>query len=281
MGHHSHHNSNSLANIRFHLYRHFSLPFTKAESFPIGRPPVVIGAMGGSGTRVLVPILQLAGFWMGNWVSEHTQDAMATRYLLQHAFPELVKHGENIDGSYIELFSRLILAHRQGMPEADGSWGWKNPRSMWIIPFLAKCYPDMKYIHVIRDGRDMALTKNNNLLNKHGSFLLADNQCKNDPVNSQLKLWALGNRRAWDTGHQFLGENYMLLDYDRLCSHPKAELNKLFKHLDIEPDEKLMVASEGLISPSNGVGRWQRSHNEALHLPCDEWREALEFFGYE
>ena len=73
----------------------------------------------------------------------------------------------------------------------------------------------------------------------------------------------------------------MLLDYDRLCSHPKSELKKLFNHLDIEPDEKLMGVSEGLISPSNGVGRWQRSQNEALHLPCDEWREALEFFGYE
>lgn len=271
----------SSANIGFLLYRHTLLPLRKYRSFPIGRPPVVIGAMGGSGTRVLVPILQLAGHWMGSWICRRTQDAMATRHLLQCAFPLLLDGREKDDEHLVSLFSRLIQAHRLGMPDSEGLWGWKNPRSMWIIPFLARCYPEMKFIHLIRDGRDMALTGNHNLLRKHGADLLGEPDCERNWVRSQFRLWAMGNRLAWEAGQKYLGNNYLLVDYDKLCGNPEEELRRIYRHVGTEPRDWLIAKARRLLVPSADTGRWRASKHPMLHRPNKELREVLTFFGYE
>lgn len=270
----------SAANIRFLIYRHSVLPFLRPRPFPIGRPPVVIGAMGGSGTRVLVPILQLAGYWMGRWICQRTQDSMATRHLLQCEFSQLLRTGEAADARLDALFSRLIQGHRQGMADPEGAWGWKNPRCMWVIPYLARRYPDMRFIHVIRDGRDMALTSNHNLLEKHGAYLLDDPDCRRDSVRAQFRLWAMGNRKAWDDGRRLLGENYLLLDYDRLCRDPKPELRRIYNLLGVPADAALIDRASRLVVPSSGVGRWRKSDHPLLHQPESELREALQLFGY-
>ena len=271
----------SSANIGFLLYRHTLLPLLEHRPLPIGRAPVVIGAMGGSGTRVLVPILQLAGFWMGSWICRRTQDAMATRHLLQCAFPRLLNGRGNDDEHLLTLFSRLIQAHRLGMTDPDADWGWKNPRNMWIIPFLVRCYPEMKFIHLIRDGRDMALTENHNLLRKHGAYLLGEPDCEQNWIRSQFRLWAMGNRLAWEAGQKYLGENYLLLDYDQLCSSPEQELRRIYGHVGIEPDDRLIAIARRLFISSTSTGRWRESKNPMLHRPDEDLREVLTFFGYE
>ncbi len=271
----------SSANIRFLLYRHTIFPLLNQPPFPIAQPPVVIGAMGGSGTRLSTLLLQLAGFWMGAWISHKTQDSMAPRYLLQTAFSRLIEAEENPDERLAKQFSRLIHAHRLGMPDPDGAWGWKNPRSIWIIPFLARIYPDMKFIHMIRDGRDMALSNNRNLLHKHGAYLLGQPDCVQNTVRSQFRLWAIGNRKAWDDGQKYLGKNYLLLHYEKLCQHPKHELNRIYRHIGIEPDDHLIDAAQQLIVPESNVSRWRKSGNSIVLQPEAQLREALGFFGYE
>lgn len=251
-----------------------------SQPFPIGTPPVVIGAMGGSGTRVLVPILQLAGYWMGNWINPKTEDTMATRHLLQIAFKQLIEQKNDVDPQLITLFSRLIQAHRHGMPNLNGPWGWKNPRSMWIIPFLASLYPDMKFIHVVRDGRDMALSKNHNLLNKHGDYLLHNPRKTHNALELQIELWCKGNRTAMHDGQTYLGKNYLLLKYECLCQQPVATLNQLFSHLAITPSKTVLERATTLLE-TEYIGRWQRSDHPLLQQPDKNFRDTLDEFGYE
>ena len=52
----------------------------------------------------------------------------------------------------------------------------KNPRSMFLLPFFDSYFPALKFIHIVRDGRDMAYSKNQNQLHKHGSTLLDQDQ---------------------------------------------------------------------------------------------------------
>ncbi|MDQ2935964.1 MAG: sulfotransferase [Acidobacteriota bacterium] len=46
-------------------------------------------------------------------------------------------------------------------------WGWKEPRTIFLLAFFHKYFPNMKFLHVVRDGRDMACSANQNQLESH------------------------------------------------------------------------------------------------------------------
>ncbi|MCP3689173.1 MAG: sulfotransferase [Gammaproteobacteria bacterium] len=271
----------SSANIRFQLTRAALMPMLDQQSSTAYRAPLVIGGMGGSGTRLPVMLLERAGYWFGSWVNPKTKDAMAPRWLLENAFNRLVVAADHPDLELEELFMRLIYFHRWGIPDPNGLWGWKNPRSMWIIPFLSRLYPDMKFIHVIRNGRDMALTGNENLLRKHGAFLLDDTAYAKDIVHAQFKLWALGNRLAREAGEKYLGENYLLLNYNQLCCSPATEMNRLFNYIGVEDSSVLVEECMQSISTSRYSERWRQSDHPLVQNPDHNLRQALDLFGYE
>lgn len=60
---------------------------------------------------------------------------------------------------------RLAKAFRQRVqkkldadahPERYARWGFKAPVTMYLVPFWAKVFPGCSFVHVVRDGRDMA-----------------------------------------------------------------------------------------------------------------------------
>ena len=66
---------------------------------------------------------------------------------------------------------RALVARQHA--EADGRpWGWKEPRSVYLLPFLAAELPGLRFLHVVRDGRDMAFSENQVQLRKHGDAVL-------------------------------------------------------------------------------------------------------------
>lgn len=274
--------SNALtsANIRFHLFRTLVLPMlpdAPAQQVP---PPVVIGAHGGSGTRVLPRALRLAGFWMGSWVNPRTEDAMSTRFFLQRYFEQAMADEPAQRVELERLFRALIRGHRVRMPDPSSAWGWKNPRSMWVIPFLARLYPGMRFIHLVRDGRDVALSKNLNLLRKHGTWLLGEQSPEADPVRSQLRLWALGNAIAARDGKRLLGNNYLHLSYEALCWAPRETLARMYDHVGQSVSRPMLDRAQQLVVPPNSINAWRNSEHECLHQPNPEIRAVLRRFGY-
>lgn len=55
---------------------------------------------------------------------------------------------------YRSVYRWLLRIHADG----DLRFAEKTPRNCFIIPFLAKTFPDARFIHIIRDGRDAALS---------------------------------------------------------------------------------------------------------------------------
>src|SRR5262249_35251516 len=51
----------------------------------------------------------------------------------------------------------VFRAHLDGFDAGQGSpWGWKLCETTYIIPLIDFLFPGAKYIHLIRDGRDVA-----------------------------------------------------------------------------------------------------------------------------
>lgn len=252
----------------FSLFRHPSFPDAQ---------PLIIGALGGSGTRLVTNIVRMAGWYMGGHVSEKSLDSLPMRRFLNGWFIKAINCG-NLSGfahrRLVSAFSLAIEEHRKGAGENLSAWGWKNPRNMWLIPFYHGIFPGLKFIHVVRDGRDMSLSKNHFLLKQHGKELVGKSWRAN-PEGAQLKLWAFGNMLANETGTSLLGDNYFLLRYEDLCNSPVPTLQRLSDFLCVDSDFAAVALNE--IRPSPGIGRGQLAMDIELG---SEIERALARFAY-
>ena len=141
--------------------------------------PLVIGATGGSGTRVIARIAKLAGYNLGAKLNS-AEDALEfysfhDRWI--NPFVSAQRHREKVtswqSARMKEDFHAALARH---IPEAERRgtrWGWKAPRSIYLLPFLSTQFPKLKFIHLLRDGRDMAFSQNQNQLRKHQRAVLA------------------------------------------------------------------------------------------------------------
>jgi hypothetical protein len=245
---------------------------------PITVPPVVIGAVEGSGTRVLMRVLRKAGWFMGNRVDSRTEDSLPMAWFLSKWLKQLIDF-PNVDSRTLRRachdFARMIQVHRRGIPSSDAPWGWKNPRTMWLLPFLVNRFPSMRFIHMIRDARDMMLSNNTHFLKDHGHWALGE--WWRDPKAAQLEVWRRGNKRAAEFGVRQLGGRYHVLRYEDLCQKPAETVSELLQFLGA-PQLDVTPLIEGIRDRGN-IGRWRRVG--LPQVPRPELQADLEHFGYQ
>jgi hypothetical protein len=270
--------------IQLHLYRaSLALPFprhvpTLAPEVP---PPLVIGATGGSGTRVIVQVLRKAGWFMGNRVNPDNEDSLPIAWFLTKWLKQL-KDFPDVEPDMLRRairdFDRMVYIHRRGIPSPDAHWGWKNPRSLWLVPFLVNRFPKLKFIHMIRDARDMMLSENIYFLRQNGHWLLGPDWWRN-PEAAQLELWRRSNKRAVDFAQKYLEDRYYMVRYEDLCQKPSETVSGLMNFLG-SPETDVRPLVEGIRDRGN-IGRWRRVQSSDLHNLATGIEADLRQFGYE
>jgi hypothetical protein len=238
-------------------------------------PPVAVGGVGGSGTRLVAQLLRAAGIRTGDdlnaasdtlWFTllfkrvEILQCDDAQFDLLAQVLVDALRGGARIEPameSMIRSLSReerpqhsvhwlqqraesLIAAARQ--PRSAGNWGWKEPNTHIVIERLWQRLPELRYVHVVRHGMDMAFSRNQNQLRLWGPHVLGEDG-PTTPSRS-LAYWCRVHRRMLDLLAANSHRMYWL-DYDALCGAPLIEVERLCRFLGC--DANLMVPMLGEI----------------------------------
>lgn len=244
-------------------------------------PPVIVGAVGGSGTRVLVQVLRKAGWFMGTRVDSRNEDSLPIAWFLTKwlrslkDFPEV--DGRTLAAARADL-GRMLNVHRRGIASPAARWGWKNPRSLWLIPFLAERFPEMRFIHMVRDARDMMLSENRYFLRQHGHWVLGPDWWRDVPA-AQLELWGMGNKRASEFGREYLRDRYHIVRYEDLCQKPAETVTRLLEFLNAgEMDIAPLI--EGIRDRGN-IGRWRRAATSTMPKLPAAVEVELQRLGYE
>jgi hypothetical protein len=171
----------------------------------------------------------------------------------------------------------LVRRHCTDLP--DGApWGWKEPRSIYLIPFYAEVMPAFRFVHFVRDGRDMAFSDNQNQLIKHGDAALGssmDGQAR--PLRS-IALWNAVNLQAADFGESVLGDRYLRLRFEDLCSDPAGTARKVYDFFGLSGDAEAVGRVE--VSPPKTLGRWMSEKPETIRALQEIAGPALARFGY-
>jgi hypothetical protein len=247
-------------------------------SDPTVPPPIVIGATGGSGTRVVARVARRAGLFIGTKLNP-AEDALEVAEYYDRWINLHLSHGHGW-GPDVQAEMRtelMALLERHRTASDGGAWGWKEPRSIFLVSFLSHALPGMRFVHVVRDGRDLAFSKNQNQPRKHAdTFLGSESEDPAAPARS-IELWNAVNMSAADAAESGLGERYLRIRYEDLCAKPEPAIAGLLAFLELEGDPA-QLAEE--VEPPPTLGRWRDSDPALVERLQRIATPALQRFGY-
>ncbi len=176
----------------------------------------------------------------------------------------------------------VVADHCAGLPAEAVRWGWKEPRSIYLVPFLRSQMPTLRFLHFVRDGRDMAFSENQKQVRKHGSAALDGLIVRQLPEPSEvpfrsIALWSWVNQAAADFGERELGPDYLRVRFEDLCAEPHTTVERIYGFFGLEGD---VDAAASEVQPPKTLARWRKQPSELLARLEREAGPALRRFGY-
>jgi hypothetical protein len=167
-------------------------------------------------------------------------------------------------GDFIRLVMDSVAAS-QGVPR----WALYDPDNVLHIARLKASIPNALFLHIIRDGRDIALS-----LKKMGGFRpLPWDRSETRSLVATALYWEWMVRNGREQGSMFPAD-YMEVHYEDLITQPHETLQKLggFLHHDLDYD-RINSAGLGRLSESNSSFR-EEAGTEKIN-PLGRWKTRL------
>jgi hypothetical protein len=140
--------------------------------------------------------------------------------------------------SYASFLTAIF--DQYGRMRAKDLVGNKTPDSVRKIDTLHSLWPKARFVHLIRDGREVALSLINRpgweAHKKPGTF----KTWKDDPVSTAALWWELNVRAGRNAGKLLSPDLYYEMRYESLVSDPKNECGRLCEFLDLPYDDSML-----------------------------------------
>ena len=272
---------------------------------------VAIGGLGGSGTRVVAEILEKRGLYLGPRLNQQHDNLLFTLLFKRSdwflKFPTKSEVAQTID-TFLSATKYGVSAALREMPPEEVSYlfnnaqriagpknrfdllrdstppnlnhysglGWKEPNTHIFLTPLAESIPNLKYIHVIRNGLDIALSKNRQQLKNWGAhYGFASDTDIQSPQN-QLRFWIAATQTVINQGQALGPKRFYLLNYDNLCQNFRTELEPLQDFLGWRLNQNDIAELEATID-SSFLGKYRNAPADTFS--ADEYK-SVERFGF-
>lgn len=247
-------------------------------------PPVIITGMHRSGTTMISNLLEQSGLFLGqkkegnneatffifinNWLMRQTgatwfnpqnfesiysSDADKSTYEISIDYINwLLNCPKNI--SYLGF--KNFLKYKGKIRNISSSWGWKDPRCSYTLPFWLSLFPDAKVVHIKRHGVDVAnslvvrskeILQQNILKHERRKFfpyLVADktsgfvDSIQNLDHHKSMSLWWEYNRNFEILKQKFDFELYELRYEDFLLGDATKIYSDLIEFCDLKQESQ-------------------------------------------
>jgi hypothetical protein len=166
-------------------------------------------------------------------------------------------------GDFIRIVMDEIAQEQQ-----VGRWALYDPEMLVRIATIKKEIPEALFVHIIRDGRDIALS-----LRKLGGFnpLPWTDSARSLEEIALYWEWLVQKGRSY--GRQIVND-YAEVHFEELIGNPRVALKELSQFLDHDLDyDRIQVASLGTLGKSNSSFRGDKSDG-GLN-PVQRWKQKL------
>jgi len=258
--------------------------------------PIVVGGSSGSGTRVIVWLLHSLGVYM--FPVEYSVeinpsvDCLPMAYVIDRYFPP-----EKLDIFYSlpeknmvdydnflkrkikpALNMHLVMMHDEKM------WGWKNPRNKDMLPIFHKfLFRNMKFIHVVRDCRDISpewMIQDVSDYYKNWLLKSYEDSDKRTPLVNYFRIWDYWNSLCADYGEKYMKGNYLRMKLEDMCRDDGRYARKeLRKFLGVKMKKLKKIPK---IEMPKSIGRYVDNLDKSDNMLCASIAgETMRRFGYE
>jgi hypothetical protein len=236
--------------------------------------PVFIVGVDRSGTTLLTMMLDMhSQLWIPNeshFIVDYfekyegvaiTQDDNLKRSIVRKIFDERYVRdwdisitADQVDVTACRTLSDVIAAFYQACATSKGKmlWGDKTPRYLVHVDVLNKLYPEARFIHIVRDGRDVAES-------------ISQMWWGANDFASALKSW----ERRVEMGHKMLNmlpqDRWIQLRFEDLVLDTKKELRRVTDFLQL-PFEESMLGYASVAAEKVG-GRIDKHHSGLMQAP--------------
>ena len=177
------------------------------------------------------------------------------------------------------IISGLFEKNAQG--EGKSRWGDKTPYYVMHIPKLIEWFPDAQIVHLIRDGRDVALS----LFGRQHDFSVYN-------AYFAAEYWESYLEKGRALGAQLAPHQYMELRYEDLLAHPEGSMQRLctflgeaysaelFAVTSVDDPGKTPLVHEPL--KADNAGKWRSKMTPAQIRAFESVAgRTLREFGYD
>ena len=269
---------NMLQNYRRMLDGDLDASLTEAVVIP---DPIGVGAVGGSGTRLMATMLETAGV-VGASPLNRAGDAMEwPPWDIFLSDEMLTRYPRDLLVNNLLYGFERLLEFRRDRLGLSGRSSWKVPGTYFWLRELAGYFPKLQYIHLIRNGLDMAYSGNESQALGWASHLdveLEYTEAGKLTPGSKLEYWLRANEHALALGEELLGDRMLLVRYEDLCARPAETARRVVDFLCIEVSSATLDEMIGLVKAPPSVGRYRR-YKWRTHV-TEGQLERLEKLGY-
>lgn len=204
--------------------------------------PVVVVGRGHSGTRVVAWMTHYLGIDLG------TDDRLAPsgdpvdrslRHHLRIVAERAVRQGptDPPDRWATIRFQRALAGHLERRPQGaePGRWGWKFPESYLTGPAIDATFPTARFVHLVRDGRDLAFKRHLTDVAEHrlARRILRTVDQMDAPHHLQAATsWAFQVERFMAFARGLPSDRLLTIRYEELVVEPGRQLERLATFLD-------------------------------------------------
>ncbi len=181
--------------------------------------------------------------------------------------------------------------------------GDRTPHHVSFLDELHALYPDAKVVHVIRDGRDVAISnvhavwhnardrggpvdlgpeelalRDAYLADREGFLKSGRGIFTDDGIEWSAESWRDVVGKGRNDGERLFGENYHEVRYEDLLDDPAAELGRLFAFLGVDHDPGVAARVADQNTFEKATGR-ERGEEDPAHFNrkgvAGEWKEVF------
>ena len=158
-----------------------------------------------------------------------------------HLTVDLPDLAERLSSEYSAIVDGICLQRTQAL--AGAAWADKTPEYILHLEQIHRLFPESKFIHVVRDGRDVAVS-------------LFDKPWGPSNILTAAQYWKLCNHST-DLQTQLADQGlYLRVRYEDLLSEPEKTLVAVYDFLNLEKDD---VAIKAVCEPvrRDNTGHWR------------------------
>ena len=180
--------------------------------------------------------------------------------------------------SIYDLIASLIdgIMSKSAQAQAKRYWADKTPTNIIAVPFLYSLFPNAKFVHIFRDGRDVALSTRA----AHWKTINFEGQRVKNNYGNALKRWCTWIEQ-FHTDTKKLGLTYISVRYENLVCSPKEEMQKILDFLEIPWNDLVLSPHRADHDIVNRKGEGIKSFYKRHSIDTNSlyrWKSQLNWF---